>query len=76
MHITLTDEERYTRRGTEILVIYPNLVNWIMTIKDAWKKSFADVQEVEEKTPLIYLKIYMKNRIIEMNEERSNWFIR
>ena len=65
MHITLTDEEDIPEAVRKLQVIYPNLMKLDYdNQRTRGRKSFADVQEVEEKHRLIYLKIYMKNRII------------
>ena len=65
MHITLTDEEDIPDAVRKLQVIYPNLMKLDYdNQRTRGRKSFADVQEVEEKHRLIYLKIYMKNRII------------
>ena len=73
MHITLTDEEDIPDAVRKLQVIYPNLMKLDYdNQRTRGRKSFADVQEVEEKTPFdIFEDLYEKQNNQEMNEEQK-----
>ena len=71
--ITLTDEEDIPDAVRKLQVIYPNLMKLDYdNQRTRGRKSFADVQEVEEKTPFdIFEDLYEKQNNQEMNEEQK-----
>ena len=73
MHITLTDEEDIPDAVRKLQVIYPNLMKLDYdNQRTRGRKSFADVREVEEKTPFdIFEDLYEKQNNQEMNEEQK-----
>ena len=69
----LTDEEDIPDAVRKLQVIYPNLMKLDYdNQRTRGRKSFADVQEVEEKTPFdIFEDLYEKQNNQEMNEEQK-----
>ena len=69
----LTDEEDIPDAVRKLQVIYPNLMKLDYdNQRTRGRKSFADVPEVEEKTPFdIFEDLYEKQNNQEMNEEQK-----
>lgn len=73
MHVTLTDEEDIPEAVRKLQVIYPNLMKLDYdNQRTRGKSSFAEIEEVEEKTPYdIFEELYEKQNNQPMSEEQT-----